>query len=78
MKLKVWPLVKNLIALIESQEEELLSMQEEIADLLITVAKLKEESGALAQVLAHDKTRGANDLRPWKDGVPWGSLEGEE
>ena len=72
MKLKVWTLVKNLIALIESQEEDLLSMQEEIADLLITVAKLREDNGALAQQLQHRVTVDANDLRPW------GSLEGEK
>ena len=74
MKLKVWPLVKNLIALIESQEEELLEHQEEIAGLLLALATQKEANASLAQELQH---RVGNDLRPWKDGVPWVGLEGE-
>ena len=69
MKLKVWPLVKNLIALIESQEEELLEHQEEIAALLLALAAQKEANTSLAQELQH---RVGNDLRPW------GSLEGEK
>lgn len=74
MKLKVWPLVKNLIALIESQEEELLEHQEEIAGLLLALSTQKEANASLAQELQH---RVGNDLRAWKDGVPWNSLEGE-
>lgn len=74
MKLKVWPLVKNLIALIESQEEELLEHQEEIAGLLLALSTQKEANASLAQELQH---RVGNDLRPWKDGVPWVGLEGE-
>lgn len=53
MKLKVWPLVKNLIALIESQEEELLEHQEEIAGLLLALATQKEANASLAQELQH-------------------------
>ena len=70
MKLKVWPLVKNLIALIESQEEELIEHQEEIAALLLALATQKEANASLAQELQH-RVQG-NDLRPW------GSLEGEK
>lgn len=74
MKLKVWPLIKNLIALIESQEEDIEELMAEIAGLELALVTQREANASLAQELQH---RVGNDLRPWGDGVPWAGLEGE-
>lgn len=63
MKTKLWPFIRNLVALIENQEDTIEQLMADIDRLKLELQAEKDASAALARELAHGK---GNDLKPWE------------